>query len=86
LAADAPLDKPGCRRVAVMAQGGLARTPFDGDSVFALATGAGPPAEVASLLRLGSAAADCLARAVMRALTAAEPLNGVRSWRQRWGA
>ena len=92
VATDAALDKAGCRRLAVMAQDGLARsirpihTPFDGDSVFALATGAGTPADAAALLRVGSAAADCLARAVMRALTAAEPLNGVPSWRQRWGA
>ncbi len=88
---DATLDKPGCRRLAIMAQDGLARairpihTPFDGDSVFALATGTGPRAEAEALLRLGSAAADCLARAVMRALTAAGPLNGVPSWRQLWG-
>jgi L-aminopeptidase/D-esterase-like protein len=92
VATDAALDKPSCRRLAIMAQDGLARavrpihTPFDGDSVFALATGAGPPVNAAALLRLGSAAADCLARAVMRALTAAEPLNGVPNWRQRWGA
>lgn len=90
VATDAALDKPGCRRLAVMAQDGLARairpihTPYDGDSVFALATGAGAPAGPAALLRLGHAAADCLARAVMRALAAAGPLNGVASWRQRW--
>jgi L-aminopeptidase/D-esterase-like protein len=91
VATDTALDKAGCRRLAVMAQDGLARairpihTPFDGDSVFALATGTRPPADAAALSRLGSAAADCLARAVMRALTAAEPLGGVPSWRQRWG-
>jgi L-aminopeptidase/D-esterase-like protein len=91
VATDAPLDKPGCRRLAIMAQDGLARairpihTPFEGDSVFALATGVGPPLEPAALLRLGSAAADCLARAVMRAVIAAEPLNGVPNWRQCWG-
>jgi L-aminopeptidase/D-esterase-like protein len=53
--------------------------------VFALATGTGPTALSAALLQLGSAAADCLARAVMRALTMAEPLGGVPSWRQLWG-
>jgi L-aminopeptidase/D-esterase-like protein len=74
-----------------MAQDGLARairpghTPFDGDTVFALATGTGAPADPAALTRLGSAAADCLARAVMRAVLAAEPLGGVPSWRQLWG-
>jgi L-aminopeptidase/D-esterase-like protein len=91
VATDAALDKTGCRRLAIMAQDGLARairpihTPFDGDAVFALATGAGPPATPGLLLQLGTAAADCLARAVMRALTLAEPLGGVPSWRQLWG-
>ncbi|MGH7029464.1 MAG: P1 family peptidase [Stellaceae bacterium] len=91
IATDAALDKGGCRRLAIMAQDGLARaihpihTPFDGDTVFALATGAGPPAAPAMLLRLGHAAADCLARSVMRGLTLAEPLAGVPSWRERRG-
>jgi L-aminopeptidase/D-esterase-like protein len=91
VATDASLDKPGCRRLAIMAQDGLARairpihTPFDGDTVFALSTGSGASVAPALLLRLGTAAADCLARAVMRALVAAEPLGGVPSWRHRWG-
>jgi L-aminopeptidase/D-esterase-like protein len=91
VATDAALDKAGCRRVAIMAQNGLARaihpthTPFDGDTVFALSTGVGPSVEPARLTRLGSAAADCLARAVMRAVLSAEPLGGIPSWRQLWG-
>jgi L-aminopeptidase/D-esterase-like protein len=91
VAADAVLDKGGCRRLAIMAQDGLARslrpvhTPFDGDTVFALATGEGPIAAPTALARLGMAAADCLARAVMRALMAAEPLGGIPNWRERWG-
>ncbi len=46
VATDAALSPAGCRRVAVAAQDGLARTirpahtPLDGDTVFALATGA----------------------------------------------
>jgi L-aminopeptidase/D-esterase-like protein len=73
-----------------MAQDGLSRairpahTPFDGDTVFALSTGAGPAVAPAELLKLGSAAADCLARAIMRAMLAAESLGGFPSWRQRW--
>jgi L-aminopeptidase/D-esterase-like protein len=92
VATDAALDKGRCRRLAIMAQDGLARairpvhTPFDGDIVFALATGTGPPINPAALVRVGNAAADCLARAVMRAVLAAEPLGGVPSWRQLWGA
>ena len=91
VATDAALDKGRCRRLAIMAQDGLSRairpahTPFDGDTVFSLSTGAGPPVEPPALARLGSAAADCLARAVMRAVLAAEPLGGIPSWRQLWG-
>jgi L-aminopeptidase/D-esterase-like protein len=91
VATDAALDKSGCRRLAIMAQDGVARairpvhTPFDGDTVFSLSTGTGPPVEPGTLTRLGSAAADCLARAVMRAVLAAEPLGGIPSWRQLWG-
>src|SRR5215472_9564845 len=57
VATDASLDKGGCRRLAIMAQDGLARaikpmhTPFDGDTVFALSTGRGSPAEPAALAR-----------------------------------
>jgi L-aminopeptidase/D-esterase-like protein len=91
VATDAALDKGGCRRLAIMAQDGLAQairpahTPFDGDTVFAVATGDGPPLMPAALLRLGNAAAHCLARAIMRAVLAAEPLHGVASWHRRWG-
>jgi L-aminopeptidase/D-esterase-like protein len=90
VATDAALDPGGCRRLAIMAQDGLARairpahTPFDGDTVFALATGTGSPADPKAQLRLGNAAADCLARAIMRAMRAAESLNGLPNWRQRW--
>jgi len=100
VASDAPLARSGCRRLAIMAQDGLAQairpahTPFDGDTVFALATGAGraggPDAadgdiDPARLARIGAAAAACLARAIMRAVMAAVPLGGFPSWGQRWG-
>ena len=91
VATDAPLDKAGCRRLAIMAQDGLAQairpahTPFDGDTVFALATGESGDVDPARLARLGSAAASCLARAVMRALVAAAPLGGYAGWRELWG-
>jgi L-aminopeptidase/D-esterase-like protein len=91
VATDMPLDKAGCRRLAIMAQDGLAHairpahTPFDGDTVFALSTGSGPVVGPDQLARIGNAAAFCLARAIMRALMEAEPLGGFASWRQRWG-
>jgi L-aminopeptidase/D-esterase-like protein len=90
VATDAALDKGGCRRLAIMAQDGMAQairpahTPFDGDTVFALSTG--ESVDPARLARLGSAAANCLARAIMRAIMAAEPIGGFPSWRQRWGS
>lgn len=91
VATDAPLDKSSCRRLAIMAQDGLTRairpahTPFDGDTVFALSTGVGATVAPDRLARLGTAAGDCLARAIMRAVLAAEPLGGLPSWRQQWG-
>ncbi|MBC8074985.1 MAG: P1 family peptidase, partial [Chloroflexales bacterium] len=71
VATDAALDKAGCRKLAQMAHDGLARTiwpvhtPFDGDTVFAVATGARP---ASSLLILGHAAATVLAEAVERSV------------------
>lgn len=91
VATDLPLDKNACRRLAVMAQDGLARairpahTPFDGDTVFALSTGTGPSIDPFRLARLGSLAADCLARAIMRGVVAARPLGDYPSWEKRWG-
>jgi L-aminopeptidase/D-esterase-like protein len=74
VATDAALTPAQARRVAQMASAGLARAirpvfaPFDGDVVFALSTARRPlPApEPFALARIGSLAADCLARAVMR--------------------
>jgi L-aminopeptidase/D-esterase-like protein len=92
VATDAPFDKDSCRRLAIMAQDGLshairpAHTPFDGDTVFALSTGKGTPLPPDRLARIGSAAADCLARAIMRAIVAAESLGGYPSWRDKWGS
>jgi L-aminopeptidase/D-esterase-like protein len=71
VATDACLTKAQARRLAVMAQDGLARaihpvhTPLDGDVVFAIATGRVPLADpVGDLARIGDAAARTLARAV----------------------
>ncbi|BBX30011.1 P1 family peptidase [Mycolicibacterium alvei] len=98
VATDAALSPAGCRRVAVAAHDGLARTiqpchtPIDGDTVFALATGAvtvdpddkTPVAmspETALVTRVGAAAADVLARAVLVGLLAAEPVAGIPTYR-----
>lgn len=75
VATDAELDRTNLKRLAIMAQAGLARavypvnTPLDGDVVFALSCGGkslGDP--VYDLARLGALAADTLARAIARAV------------------
>lgn len=98
VATDAELSPAACRRVAIAAQDGLARTirpahtPIDGDMVFALATGAvevapsvdAPAAfspETALVTAVGAAAADCLARAVLVGVIAAESVAGIPTYR-----
>ncbi|WP_149537568.1 P1 family peptidase [Siccirubricoccus phaeus] len=91
VAVDAALDKAAAQRLAIMAQDGLARairpihTPFDGDSVFVLATGKVPLTGPAMLARLGHLAADTLARAVARGVHAAESLGDRPGWREKFG-
>lgn len=78
VACNADLTAVECKRVAMMAQDGIARavrpahTPFDGDTVFALASAQTELKEdllrAAQIARIGSAAADCLARSVARAV------------------
>jgi L-aminopeptidase/D-esterase-like protein len=72
---DAALTKAQARRLAIMADDGLARAilpahaPTDGDTVFAAATGARPMENpVAELTLLGHAATQVMARAVARAV------------------
>jgi L-aminopeptidase/D-esterase-like protein len=78
VATDAPLTKAQAGKLAQMAHDGLARsinpvhTMSDGDTVFALATGAsGQPA---SLTLLGALGAEVMATAVLRAVRAATRL------------
>jgi L-aminopeptidase/D-esterase-like protein len=85
VATDARLDKARATKLAQMAQAGLARaiwpihTPFDGDSVFALATGARPAPHLALL---GSVAADVVAEAVRRSATEALGRGGLPAGRE----
>jgi L-aminopeptidase/D-esterase-like protein len=98
VATDAALSAAACRRVAIAAQDALARTirpshtPLDGDTVFALATGAievAPPPttpaalspETALTTAVGAAAADCLARAVLVGVLAAQTSAGIPTYR-----
>jgi L-aminopeptidase/D-esterase-like protein len=88
VATNVRLDKAWTRRLAVMAQDGIARairpahTPQDGDTVFAVATGRlDRHLDPLALAEIGTLAADCLARAVARGVHAAETLGGVHAWR-----
>jgi D-aminopeptidase len=63
-------------------------TPYDGDLVFAAATGAKPLTDRAGdPFRLGHAAAVCLARAIARAVYLAAPAPGdtLPTWSAKFG-
>ncbi|HEU0222326.1 MAG TPA: P1 family peptidase [Paracoccaceae bacterium] len=88
VATDAPLGREDARRLAIMAQDGIAlaihpaHTPFDGDAVFALATGrAAGPVTPEDLYVLGAMASICLARAIARGIFEAETVVGIPAWR-----
>lgn len=72
VASSVPLDHISLRRMAVMAHDGLARAirpshaPFDGDTIFAVCPNTPSDTGDETVMRLGSAAADCIARAVAR--------------------
>jgi len=95
VATDATLNKVQAKRLAIMAQVGIAHairpvhTPLDGDLVFTAATGRKPlPDPIHGLAELGSAAADVLARAVARAVYEATALpfpGAAPAWRDRFG-
>lgn len=85
IATDAVLSKPQTQRLAQIAHDGLARainpvhTMLDGDTLFALATG--QSGKTASMLLLGTLAAEVTARAVMRAIVNARSLSiGDNHW------
>ncbi|HET6499167.1 MAG TPA: P1 family peptidase [Amycolatopsis sp.] len=95
VAVDAELSKADCRRLTVAAQDGLARavrpahTMFDGDTVFAVATGAralpsGDGPRTVALDALCSAAARVFARAMVRGTLSATGLPGLPAYRDVW--
>ena len=94
VATDATLTKPQAKRLAMMANDGLARAilpahaPMDGDTVFAAATGARPLESDYDLTEIGQAATIALARAVARGVYEATALpwpGAQKSWRERFG-
>ncbi len=84
IATDAVLDKSAATRLATAAHDGFARalwpahTDFDGDLVFALATGSSAVTPDAAMrLEMAAAAAAVMARAIARGIHAAAPSRGV---------
>jgi len=94
VATDAPLDKAQATRLATMATAGFAlalrpaHAPSDGDVVFAAATArAALTPDLRDLAEIGTLAAECLARAIARAVYEATPLpfKGAKpSWQGKW--
>jgi L-aminopeptidase/D-esterase-like protein len=82
VATSAQLSTAECKRLAMMAQDGIARavrpahTPFDGDVIFCVSTGAvdigSGHARHMMIAALGSAIADCVARAIARGVYLAQ--------------
>ncbi|MGX7827216.1 P1 family peptidase [Actinokineospora sp. 24-640] len=90
IATDAALTKAQCRRLAMSGQDGLARalrpahSLFDGDTLFAAATGAHPVAGPLDLDALYAAAADVVTRAVGHGVLAATTVGDLRAYRDAW--
>ena len=91
---NARLTKPQAKRLAMIAQTGMARAiypvhaPLDGDVVFAAATGEKPVDPFYGLTELGMIAANTVARAIARGVytAAALPFAGaLPSWKQCFG-
>jgi L-aminopeptidase/D-esterase-like protein len=94
LVTDAVLTKPQARRLAMIAQTGMARAiypvhaPLDGDVVFAAATGEKAIDPLFGLTELGMVAANVLARAIARGVYSATALpfpGALPAWKDRYG-
>ena len=91
---DAVLTKPQAKRLAMIAQTGMARAiypvhaPLDGDVVFAAATGQRPVDPLYGLTELGMVAANTVARAIARGVYSASALPfsaALPAWKDRFG-
>jgi len=94
VATDAALTKPQAKRLAMIAQTGMARAiypvhaPLDGDLLFAVATGERPIDPLVGLTELGMVAANALARAIARGVFHATALpfpGALPAWKDRFG-
>ena len=85
VATNVALTKSEAKRVAIMAHDGLARairpvhTPFDGDSIFAVSTEKEELSDPRpfGVAKIGTMAADCVARSIARAVYNARSLGGL---------
>ncbi|MGO4387099.1 P1 family peptidase [Microvirga sp. 2YAF29] len=95
IATDAVLTKAQAKRLAVISHDGhakglrFAHALFDGDTVFATATGKKPlKDEAGDFIEIGALAADCLARAIARGVYEATALpfpGALAAWEDRFG-
>ena len=95
VATDAKLTKAQAKRLAIMAQTGLARavypihSPLDGDVMFAVSAGEKPLSDpIFGLTKLGAIAANVVARAVARGVFEAASLpfpGAIASWKDQFG-
>lgn len=95
VATDAALTKSEAKRLAIMAHDGMAHAlrpvhaAMDGDTIFTAATGLASAAPtISDAAEIGMRAADCLARAIARAIFEAEALpfaGALPSWREKFG-
>jgi L-aminopeptidase/D-esterase-like protein len=94
VATDALLTKPQAKRLAVIAQTGMARAiypvhaPHDGDVLFAAGTGEKPIDPLIGITELGMIAANVVARAIARGVFTATALpfpGALPAWKDRFG-
>jgi L-aminopeptidase/D-esterase-like protein len=94
VATDAVLTKPQAKRLAMIAQTGMARAiypvhaPLDGDVLFAAATCEKSIDPLVGLTELGMVAANVLARAIARGVFNATALpfaGALPAWKDRYG-
>lgn len=85
VATDAKLDKAQAQKVAEMAHDGLARainpahTMFDGDTIFAVATGKTTSTKSVNVTLIGALAAEAISQAIVRAILAARGIQNLPS-------
>lgn len=94
IATDAALSRVELKRLAVMAADGFAHalrpahSPFDGDAVFAVGTARHPVNDAGraqTVMRLGTLAADCMARSIARGVYAADTLGDATGYGEHFG-